>query len=113
MATKIPDPLSRRHLLEKDLSEAQVRATADAYLEAGRTVEAIDFLAKAEALDRLAELRTTAVETGDYFLLRAVARASREPATRAEYAALADAADAAGKEVYASDARRQLDLDEG
>lgn len=110
MANKIPDPLTRRHLLVKDLSEAQAFATAEAYLEVGRVAEAIDFLAKVDAHDRLAELRVGAVETGDFFLLRAVARASGETPTREEWTALADAAEAAGKEIYAADARRQLDL---
>ena len=112
MASKIPDPLSRRHLLEKELGEAQALGTAEAYLAAGRAVEAVDFLAKAGAADRLAELRRAAVEEGDAFLLRAVARASGEAATRAEWTALASAAEAAGKELYAADARRQLELDE-
>lgn len=112
MAKKLPDPLTRRHLLEKELGESQAVGTAEAYLADGRTVEAIDFLAKAGASERLQELRETAVAEGDAFLLRAVVRASREGATHAEWSALAAAADAAGKELYAADARRQLELDE-
>jgi hypothetical protein len=108
----IPNPLDRRHLIEKNLSEAQALETAEAYLAAGRPVEAVEFLTKAEARDRLAELRSQAIESGDAFLLRAVARAMGEAATRAEWSALAEAADAAGKDRYAADARRQLERED-
>ena len=113
MAKKLPDPLSRRHLLERELPAAQALATAEAYLEEGRSVEAVDFFAKAGAAERLVELRSQAVEAGDPFLLRAVARASREAPTHAEWVALAAAAETAGKDVYAADARRQAGREEG
>jgi hypothetical protein len=111
--SKIPNPLDRRHLIEKDLKEAQALETAEAYLAAGRTVEAVDFLGKAGAHDRLAELRSGAIEAGDVFLLRAVARAMEEPPTGAEWGAIAEAAAHAGKDRYAAEARRQLDRDDG
>jgi hypothetical protein len=107
LAKKLPDPLTRRHLLERDLPAAQALATAEAYLAEGRSVEAIDFLAKADASERLADLRVEAVASGDPFLLRSVARANRVAPTHEEWVALAEAAAAAGKEVYAADARRQ------
>jgi hypothetical protein len=105
----IPNPLERRHLIEKDLGEAQALEIAEAYLAAGRAVEAVDFLAKANAREQLAELRSRAIEMGDVFLLRAVARAMEEPPARTEWNAIADAAAAAGKDRYAVEARRQLD----
>ena len=112
MAKKLPNPLARRHLLERELQPAQARATAEAYLAEGRPVEAVDFLAKAEAEDLLRELRGQAVAEGDLFLLRAAARASGEPPTSAEWRALAAAAEAAGKERYAADAKRQAERGE-
>ena len=105
----IPNPLDRRHLIEKSLSDAQALQIAEAYRAAGRDVEAVDFFAKAHAREQLAELRSRAVETGDVFLLRAAARAMEEPPARAEWEAIADAAAAAGKDRYAVEARRQLD----
>ena len=105
----IPNPLDRRHLIEKSLSDAQALQIAEAYRAAGRNVEAVDFLAKAGARDQLAELRSRAIETGDVFLLRAVARAMEEPPARAEWSATAEAADAAGKDRYAAEARRQIE----
>ena len=113
MAKKLPDVLSRRLLLAKELPPAQALATAEAYVEAGRVIEAIDFFAKAQASERLAELRAVAVAEGDPFLLRSVVRATREAATHAEWAALAAAAEAAGKEIYADDARRQAGREAG
>ena len=105
----IPNPLERRHLIEKNLGEAQALAIAEAYLAADRTVEAVDFLAKAQARERLAELRCRAIEAGDVFLLRVIARAMKEPPARAEWGAIANTAAAAGKDRYAAEARRQAD----
>jgi len=107
--SKIPDPLKRRLLVEADRSAAQSLAVADAYLEEGRTVEALVFLVKAGAGDRLSELRRQAVEDGDAFMLRSVSGAQEEPPTGAEWTALAQAAEAAGKELYAVDARRMAE----
>ncbi len=46
-------------------------------------------------------------------MLRAVVRASGKAATHDEWVALAAAAEAAGKDVYAADARRQADRETG
>ena len=73
--SKIPNPLERRHLIERALSADRARAIAEDYINADRVFEAIDFLEKADAQDRLAELRNGAIESGDAFLLRAVANA--------------------------------------
>jgi hypothetical protein len=105
--TKLPDPLARRHLLERELPPAQALKLAEAYLAEGRVLEAADFLRKANAGEKLAALRADAVAGGDAFLLRAVAAAQAQEPTAAEWRALADAAAAAGRERYAADARRQ------
>ena len=105
--SRIPNPLERRHLVERELPPAQALRIAEAYLEEGRSVEALEFLRKAGASERLGELRREAIETGDAFLLRGVAAAGGEAPTREEWLALADAAAAAGKLRYADEARRQ------
>ncbi len=110
--SKIPGPLERRHLIERELSADRALAIAEAYLEQGRSVEAVEFLAKAEAHERLAELRHEAVATGDVFLMRAVAEMLEEPPEREEWAALATAAAAAGKDRYAAEAGRQAERGE-
>ena len=79
---------------------------ADAYLGEDRLVEAVDFLVKAEADERLDELSQTAAERGDAFLLRLIETArSAEPDPR-RWHALAEVAEREGKTAYAETARR-------
>ena len=94
--SKIPDPLKRRHLIERELTPAQSLKLADAYLEQGRSLEAIDFLRKAGAHDRLAALRAEALAAGDAFQPRVVATALGENIDRVTWLALAERADAVG-----------------
>jgi hypothetical protein len=105
----IPNPLERRHLVEKELPAAQALAIAQAYLEQDRCVEAVDFLRIAKADDRLAELRARAIADGDAFLLRTVAGAQQNPATREEWQRVATAATGRGLDRYALEARRQAE----
>lgn len=106
---KLPGPIERRHLIERELSAAQALRYAEAYLEEGQEVGAIAFLAKAEATEQLAALRDRSIEAGDGFLLRAVATAMGAPASPEEWKALAEAAARGGKERYATEALRQLE----
>lgn len=111
--SKIPDPLARRHLIERDLPAERALAIAEAYLAESREIEAIEFLAQAGATDRLAELRRSAISAGDAFLLRAVAKAMEEAPEPDEWRALAAAATAQGKDCHAVEAGRQADRVEG
>jgi len=106
---KIPGPLERRHLVEKQLPPAQALAIAEAYLAQDRCVEAVDFLALAKDPGKLAELRARAITEGDVFLLRSVARAEDRAPTREDWQTLAEAAQARGLERYAGEARRQAE----
>jgi hypothetical protein len=106
---KIPDPLKRRHLVEQKLDPKQALTLAEAYLEEGRIPEALEFLSKAEAMDRLRELRAGAIESGDVFVMRDVSRRLGEEPAAADWRALAEAASAAGKEAYALEARRMAE----
>ena len=103
----IPDPLKRRHLVEEALPAARALAVAEAYLDEGRGAEAIAFLEKAEAWERLEALRDEAVESGDLFLVRTAATALGEEPSAELWTRLAERAEAAGKERYAHEARRQ------
>ena len=111
--SKIPKPLERRHLIEREIPTAKAAKIAEAYLEERRRLEAVDFLAKAEDTEKLAQIRAEAVAEGDAFLLRAVAAALEEEPGGDEWSALADAAEAAGKERYAIEARRQSVISDG
>jgi hypothetical protein len=105
----IPDALSRRHLLERQLPPAHARRIADAYLAAERKLEALDFLRRAEATDALEALREASIEAGDAFLLRQIGAACARPVTRDEWLRTAEAAARQGKERYASEARRSAE----
>ena len=105
----IPNPLERRHLLERALDPARALAIADAYLAEARTLEAVAFLRKADARDRLEALLQEALGEGDAFLLREVAQAlGREPDATL-WRQLADTAAAAGRDRYAAEALRQAE----
>lgn len=103
----IPDPLRRRHLVETPLDGARALAVAEAYLEEGRRLEAVDFLRKAEARERLESLREEAAEEGNVFLLRACAAALGEAPDAATWERTARRAAAAGRERDAVEAERQ------
>ncbi|HEB89468.1 MAG TPA: hypothetical protein ENI85_07860 [Deltaproteobacteria bacterium] len=109
---KLPDPLSRRHLLEGRLDEAKALALARAYLEVEREVEAIDFLSAAggadneEAAGLLRELQASALSRGDVFLMKSASRALGEEPANATWRALADAAAASGRSRDAEAAAR-------
>lgn len=104
--SKIPGPLERRHLIERDLSAAHALRYAEAYLEEGRDQDAIEFLVKAEAEEQLEAMRRRSIEAGDAFLLRMVSAATGVAADREQWKTLAEAAAAAGKERYAAEALR-------
>lgn len=105
--TKLPDPLQRRHLVEQAMDPARALRIAEAYLEADRVLDALPFLVKAEARERLAALCEQAVRDGDAFLLREIAMANREEIDAARWRALSESAQASGKDCYAAEASRQ------
>jgi hypothetical protein len=105
----IPDPLARRHELEKPLEPARARAIGEAYLAEGRELEALAFLKKAGASDALERVCATAVARGDSFLLREGCTAlGREPLAR-EWEQLERAASTQGRDRYAAEAKRQVE----
>ena len=110
--TKIPNPLERRHLVERELPVEQALGLAEAYLAEDREAEAVAFLVKAGASDRLDALATEAIAAGDVFLLRAIADGRGVEPSTGEWQRLAEAARALGKEVYAESADRQANRGE-
>jgi hypothetical protein len=110
---EIPNPLERRHLVERDVAAEQSLRLADAYLEEGRTWEAIAFLHKAGARERLVALREEAVAAGDAFLVRELVRVLRDELSTSVWQRVADAARAAGKDRYAAQAQQLAQRAEG
>jgi len=103
---KLPDPLARRHLLEGDLSKDKARAYGEAYVAAGRPVEAIDFLEIGDARDTLSALQKEALEQGDAFLMRVSSGALGEDPGSELWTRLAEKAESLGREQDAETARR-------
>ena len=107
MATaKLPDALSRRHLLEGQLDPAKAQAIGQAYLDADREVEALDFLARGGATDVLEVLQAAAIDRGDLFLTRSVARALGLDPGAETWQKVAEAAERGGRLRDAETARR-------
>ncbi len=103
----LPDPLKRRHVLAGELDAARGRAIAEAYLDEGRTLEAVAFFEKIGDQEALNALCERAVEEGDVFLLREASAAMKREIDAATWTRLADSAAAGGKNGYAGEARRQ------
>jgi hypothetical protein len=104
---KLPDPLRRRHMVEQEMDPGRALQLAEAYLEERRAIEAVAFLAKADAREQLSALREQAVRDGDAFLLREISAALGGELDAATWQALAESARAAGKDCYAAEASRQ------
>jgi hypothetical protein len=104
--SRVPSPLKRRHLLEEALTPARALAIAEAYVAEGRVFDALAFLRKADAVDRLRALQADAVTAGDLFVVREIAALLGEAPDARTWNELAAAAEAAGRERYAGEARR-------
>lgn len=109
----IPNPLERRHLIERDAAPEQSRKLAELYLAEGRDWEALAFLTKAGDRERLAALRETAAASGDTFLVREVTRALRDEVSADTWRRVAQAATEQGKERFAAQALRLAERAEG
>ena len=105
----IPNPLERRHLIERELAPDAALRLAEAYLEKDRIWDAIGFFEKAGARDRLDVLRESAIGAGDYVLVREISRVLRDDLGAERWRAVAAAAAAAGMQRYAAEALRQAE----
>jgi hypothetical protein len=104
--SSIPNPLERRHLVERPMEPDAALRLAEIYVGEGRSWEAIAFFAKAGARDRLLALLEQATGEGDAFMVRELERALGEEVTSDRWRAVAEAAVAAGKDRFAAQARR-------
>lgn len=109
--SKLPDPLARRHLLEAKLEAGKARALAEAYLELGREIEAIDFLRQADAVDAIESLEQAALERGDVFLMKKAAQALGRDPSPERWRTLSEAASRAGRARDAETAARLATVD--
>jgi hypothetical protein len=109
----VPGPLERRILLEKELDPGHALRIAEAYLAEERAAEALAFLQRADAGERMRAILADAVASGDAFLVREACAALGRPPTSAEWQSVAEAARTAGKLRYAEQAHRQQGRGEG
>ena len=100
--SSIPDPLEKRKLLySKEVDRGvDLAALGDAYRDAGRLTEAIQFYARAQAEDSLAEVKDLVIDRGDSALLLTIQGVLENGVSAADWKRLADAA--LGKEKYSA-----------
>lgn len=104
----LPDLIARRNLLfGKEGAKADLGGVANAYLEAGRMLDALEFFAKAGDTAGIDRVEAHAAEAGDAFLLRQVARLGKRAIATDRWTACAKAAEAADKTVFAIEAYRE------
>lgn len=105
-------PLERREVVfAVDADLAELGRLGRAYLEAGRTADALDFFDRARDVEGLEKIVRLARESGDtFFFERAVRALGREP-DAAEWKELGDIAAARGKEVFAYQAHMRAGID--
>ena len=109
--TKHPDPLSRRHLLEREIEPSKASAIAKAYLDEGREIEAIDFFAKLEDRGALEKIQSVAVERGDVFLMKAASAGLGEEPSAERWKKLGERAGELGRVRDAESAQRLASID--
>ena len=110
MPVQLPDPLKRRDILfGVDTPKEVLVEYARAYEEADKLDEALQFYAEAADRPGLERVRAKAIETGDAFILKAVARAMPELVAEGDWKSLIARAEALGKELYAEQARGALE----
>ncbi len=104
----LPDLIARRNLLfGKEAAKSNFTDVANAYFEAGRMVDALEFFARAEDTAGIDRVEAHAAETGDAFLLHQIIRLAKRPVGAETWATCAKAAEAAEKVVFAIDAYRE------
>ncbi len=110
MPAELPDPLHRRDILFGINTPKEVLVEhGRAYEEAGKLDEALQFYTEAADREGLERVKTKAIETGDAFVLKGVARTMPELVGEGDWKRLIARAEALGKELYAGQARAALE----
>ena len=102
----LPDPLQKRDLLYSRKKDERVDyvAIGDAYLDAGRLSEAVEFYVRGGAEEKIRRVRDRAMETGDSPLLIVIADVLKNGVAADDWAKLASAALRLGKISEAAEA---------
>jgi predicted negative regulator of RcsB-dependent stress response len=103
--SKLPAPDKVRYLLVSDqATPEEFDRHGDLFLTAGRFDDAMFFYEKSKSKDRLDQVKTKAMESGDAFLLQWVAKIDRARVMQTDWERLGDAALAKGKLEFARQA---------
>ncbi|MHC4915336.1 MAG: hypothetical protein ACYTGB_07570 [Planctomycetota bacterium] len=109
MPVQIPDPLKRREVLYGETPPEVLVEHGKAYEEEGKIDEALQFYTYAKDAEGLRRVKVKAIEMGDAFLLKAVARELPDDVGEADWQSLITNAEKLGKELYAEQARKALE----
>jgi hypothetical protein len=109
MADPLPDPLRRRDVLYGPETPPEVLVEyGQAYEDAGRMDDALQFFEQARDRAGLARLKAYAFKVGDAFILKRIAKASPELVTPGDWEQLVQRAEGLGKTLYAEQARQAI-----
>jgi hypothetical protein len=109
MAVKLPDPLKRREILYGVTTPPEALVEYGmAYEEAGRMDDALQFFEQAKDAKGLGRVKEHALEAGDAFMLKRIAKAMPDLVAPADWERMAKHADELGKVLFAEQARQAL-----
>jgi hypothetical protein len=97
----------RKILFSEKTSAEKMRATGEAFMEAGRYDDALEFFERCEAADLVRQVAARAMEEGNTPLYMRAKRVLEEPMSENEWAGLAEKAERCGRPTMAYVARRK------
>ncbi len=109
MTVRIPDPLKRREVLYGESPAESLVEHGKAYEEEGKIDEALQFYTYAKDAEGLRRVKRKAIETGNAFLLKAVARELPDEVGEDDWKMLITSAEKLGMELYAEQGRKALE----
>ncbi|GEM_PF-533614 len=109
MAVKLPNVLERREILYgQNTPKHTLVEYGMAYEERARLDDAVQFYVQAGDEAGLGRIKAKAMDIGDAFLLKAVAKAAPKMVSGDDWRALIENAERLGKNLYADQARAAL-----
>ncbi len=109
MAVRLPDPLKRREILYGEgVSPETLVEYGQAYEDAGRMDDALQFFEQARDRKGLERMKSHAFKTGDAFVLKRVAKVMPELVAPGDWEQMVRRAEELGKNLFAGQARQAL-----
>jgi hypothetical protein len=109
MGVRLPEPLKRREILYGVTTPTETLIEyGQAYEEAGRMDDALQFFEQAKDQKGLARMKVHAFKIGDAFVLKRIAKVAPEMVTPADWEQMVKRAEELGKNLFAEQARQAL-----